>query len=258
MNILVCIKQVASAESRFQITADHKSIRFNEDTVYKMNRFDEFALEEALLLRETHKGSVDAISVGPERVAITIRRAMELGADKGIHILYDEEGCTSPWAIASQIAGFAAKGSYDLILTGAVAEDDLFGQTGQMVAGILNYPAASSVMLVLVNPDGNSVYVEREIDAVTREAVTLRLPAVLTIQSGINRPRYPSLSHVLRARSQEIIAIKPAESSFNNGYENIKVIRNTEPSRSCIILEGTMKQKTIALRNILHGRSLIK
>jgi electron transfer flavoprotein beta subunit len=258
MKILVCVKQVAGAESRFQIADDHKAVCYNEDTVYRMNRFDEFALEEALLIRETHKGCVDAISVGPERVINTIRRAMELGTDKCIHILLNEEGYVSPGVISNLIACFAAEGLYDLILTGAMAEDDLYGQTGQMIAGILNYPCASSVILERLNKEENTVYVEREIDAVTREAVTLRLPAVLTIQSGINRPRYPSLSNVLRARSQKIITIKPDKSSFNCGHENVKNIRSVVPSRKCIILNGAVEQKAIALWEILQERSLIK
>lgn len=256
MKILVCIKQVADTEARFSVGDDYKSVRYAAGTVYRMNRFDEFALEEALRIREKHKGSVDVISVGPQRICSTIRRAMELGADRGFYIAQDETACLSPRIIASLVAGFGANAAYDLILTGAIAEDDMYGQTGQMIAGLMNIPAASSVIMERINENDNTVYAEREIDAATRDIVTLRLPALLTIQSGINNPRYPSLSNVLRARRQEIEIINPDKVSTDCEYETVVEIRSTSPSRKCIFLTGTAAQKAIALKEILHEKAL--
>jgi electron transfer flavoprotein beta subunit len=256
MKILVCIKQVADTEARFSVDNDNMSIRYADDTVYRMNRFDEFALEEALQIREKHTGTVDAISVGPSRVCSTIRRAMELGADRGIHIAQDETSCASPRIVASLVADFASGQTYDLILTGAMAEDDMYGQTGQMIAGFMNILQASSVILEKINESGNAVYTEREIDATTRDAVTLKLPALLTIQSGINNPRYPSLSNVLRARKQEIEVVNPDKVNTDCKYETIVNIRSTAPSRKCIFLTGTAAQKAIALKEILHEKAL--
>ena len=258
MKILVCVKQVADTEARFSVAADNKSLRYDKDTVYRMNRFDEFALEEALRIKKAiNRSVVDIISVGPQRVRKAVRRAMEIGADNGFHILIEQEGYLSPWTTAGLIAGFAAKNAYDLILTGAMSEDDMHGQTGQMVAGLLNIPAASSVILEQLKEKENTIYVEREIDATKREAVVLKLPALLTIQSGINMPRYPALSHVLRARQQDITTIAANELSPNYGYEKIKNITSVAAARKCVFLDGTVEQKAAKLREILRGKSLL-
>ena len=258
MKILVCVKQVADTEARFSVAADNKSLRYDKDTVYRMNRFDEFALEEALRIKKAiNRSVVDIISVGPQRVRKAVRRAMEIGADNGFHILIEQEGYLSPWTTAGLIAGFAAKNAYDLILTGAMSEDDMHGQTGQMVAGLLNIPAASSVILEQLKEKENTIYVEREIDATKREAVVLKLPALLTIQSGINMPRYPALSHVLRARQQDITTIAAEELSPNYGYEKIKNITSVAAARKCVFLDGTVEQKAAKLREILRGKSLL-
>jgi electron transfer flavoprotein beta subunit len=258
MKILVCVKQVADTEAKFSVAADSKSLRYDKDTIYRMNRFDEFALEEALRIRETINPSVvDVVSVGAQRVRNIVQRAKEVGADNGFHILIEQEGYLSPRTTASLIASFAAKNTYDLILTGVMSEDDMKSQTGQMVAGLLNIPAASSVMLEQLKENGNTIYVEREIDATEREAVILKLPALLTIQSGINTPRYPALSHVLRARQQDITTIAADELSPNYGYEKIKNIKSVAATRKCLFLEGTVEQKAAKLREILRGKSLL-
>ena len=258
MKILVCVKQVPDTEARFSVAADNKSVRYDKDTVYRMNRFDEFALEEALRIRETINPSiVDVVSVGAGRVRNIVRRAMEIGADNGFHILLEQEGYLSPWTTAGLIAGFAAKNAYDLILTGAMSEDDMHGQTGQMVAGLLDIPAASSVVLEQFNEKENTIYVEREIDATERETVILNLPALLTIQSGINTPRYPALSHVLRAREQDITTIAADELGPIYGYEKISSITGVAAARECVFLDGTVEQKAAKLREILRGKSLL-
>jgi electron transfer flavoprotein beta subunit len=258
MEILVCVKQVVDTEARFTVAANNSSLRYSENTVYRMNRFDEFALEEALRIKEAiNQSIVDVVSVGAQRSRNVVHRAMELGADNGFHILIEQEGYLSPWTTASLLAGFAAKNKYDLILTGAMSEDDMHGQTGQMVAGLLNIPVASSVMLEKLNEKENIIYVEREIDAATREAVILGLPALLTIQSGINNPRYPALSHVLRARKQEITIIPACELNPNYGYEKVKNIAGVVAARQCVFLEGTVEQKAAGLREILHRKSLL-
>ena len=258
MKILVCVKQVADNEARFSPAADNRSVQYDADTVYRMNRFDEFALEEALQIRETHKGIVDALSVGPPMVASVIKKALELGADRGIRIALDEKSVLSPRIVAGLVAAFAAGGSYDLILTGAMAEDNMYGQTGQMIAGFMKIPAASAVITEKIDEIDGTVYAEREIDALTREAVTLRLPALLTVLSGMNKPRYPSLSNVMRARRQEIITIDSGNYTINDGYENVVSLRSVSPARKCVYLAGSMQEKAVRLQQLLHVRNLWK
>ena len=258
MKILVCVKQVADTEARFSVAADNRSLQYEKDTVYRMNRFDEFALEEALRIRETIDPSViDVVSVGAQRVRSTVQRAKETGADNGFHILLEQEGYLSPWTMASLIACFAAKNAYDLILTGAMSEDDMNGITGQMIAGLLNLPAASSVIREQLKEKENTIYVEREIDATRREALVLKLPALLTIQSGINTPRYPALSHVLRARQQSITIIAADELGPICGCEKIRNITSVAATRECVFLDGTVEEKAARLREILRGKSLL-
>ena len=123
-----------------------------------MNRFDEFALEEALLIKEKLPGTlVDALSVGPERASSNVQRALGMGADHGIHILIPSEGYMSPFTVASLIAAFARTRNYDLIMTGVMAEDTMACQTGQLIAALLDLPCATSVIKEEVRPESGKI-----------------------------------------------------------------------------------------------------
>lgn len=258
MRILVCIKQVADNESVFSLARDGRWVVYADNTVFRMNKFDEYALEEALQIKENHSSvEIDAISVGPSRVKKTIQKAMEMGADNGIHIPVDENAYLSPSKISGLIASFASGKNYDLVLTGVIAEDDMFGQVGPMLASLLNFSCATSVIYEKLDPETGYLYVEREIDAAKRESIEISLPAVLTIQSGINRPRYPSLSNVLRAREQFIDTIAPIEPENYPQLESVIRLEGIKSSRKGIFLTGTAEQKAKELFSILHERSLI-
>jgi electron transfer flavoprotein beta subunit len=258
MRILVCVKQVADNESAFGVAHDGRWVVYDDNTVFRMNKFDEFAMEEALQIRENNTSvEIDAISVGPARVKKTIQKAIEMGADNGIHIPINEDAYLSPLKISNLIASFALGKNYDLILTGVIAEDDMFGQVGPMLAELLNFSCATSVISEKLNPECGYLYVEREVDATKREAIEISLPAVLTIQSGINRPRYPSLSNVLRAREQTIDTILTNESDVYAQLEGVVRLEDIKSSRRGIFLNGTAEQKASELFSLLHERSLI-
>ncbi|MBN2298182.1 MAG: electron transfer flavoprotein subunit beta/FixA family protein [Deltaproteobacteria bacterium] len=258
MNILVCVKQVPDSADTISVSEDSSRIMYNDGTVFRLNRYDEFALEEALLVKECFPGSrVDAISVGPERVRQAVRKALETGADHGIHVRVESDEYVSPLTRASLIAGFARTRGYDLILTGIMAEDDMECQVGQILAEKLSFACATSVMFQEISGDEKTIYVEREIEGGVRECITLAMPALLTIQSGINTPRYPSLSNVMRARSQEIEVADPQPADSLSMERSIIGLGYPKDAGTGEFLEGTPSDKARELLGILHELSMI-
>jgi len=256
MRILVCIKQVPDSEGI--VTIDKSTGWIDFEGPYRMNRFDEFALEEALRIRENMAvDSIDALSVGPPRAESTIRKALEMGASRGIHILTEERTDISAFETASLITLFVKKEGYDLILTGVMAEDDMQSQVGPMIAEMLGYPSASSVICEGIDREKGTLYAEREIEAGTRECIEMKLPVLLTIQSGINRPRYPALSNVLRAKRQEITTIPSHTLQKTEKREKIVRLRYPEAPSKGIFLEGNEEEKAGFLLQILHEKSII-
>ena len=259
MKILVCIKQVGESESPIQIDDHGRWIQTDAITGYQMNRLDEFAVEEAVLLKETYPGtSVDAITLGPDRSAEVIKRAIGMGADHGVHMITESEGYLSPFNIASRIADYARDKQYTLILTGVMSEDQMQGQVGPMIAACLSLPWATSVIRQQLAPDTKSVLVEREIEGGRRDTLQLQLPAVLTIQSGINRPRYPSLSNLLRANKQKLETFQAGDSTQPQLRENVVRVTYPENSRSGTILTGTQREKASRLLNLFRERALLR
>ena len=258
MKILVCIKQVADSSETLQVDQGTGLISYAANTAFRMNRFDEFALEEALLIKETLPGtSVDALSVGPERVSATLQRAMGMGVDHGIHILNGAGGYTSPFTVASLIAECVRARNYDLIMTGVMAEDTMASQTGQLIAALLALACATSVIKEKVRPERAEIAVEREIEGGNRETVQLKLPAVLTIQPGINFPRYPSFSKVMRARTYPQELIRAEDFEIEEPRESCRGVRIPDAASQGVFIEGSPREKARKLINILHERALL-
>ncbi|MCU0821508.1 MAG: electron transfer flavoprotein subunit beta/FixA family protein, partial [Spirochaetes bacterium] len=207
MKILVCVKQVPDTEGAVIINNSKNWIDINDKSSFRLNRFDEYAVEEAVRIKEALPGTaIDAISAGPARSEAALRRAMGIGADNGIHIIMDDN-YHFPFEIASLISAYAKDKKYDIIFTGAMSEDGMHCQTGPMIAAMLDIPFAASCISEKLVDNGSAVHVEREIEGGLRDSLDLSLPALLAVQSGINHPRYPSLSNVLRAKKQEITRI---------------------------------------------------
>jgi electron transfer flavoprotein beta subunit len=254
MKILVCVKQVADPQG--SVSVDGNRIDYGRHPSWRMNRFDAFTLEEALVIGEAHPGAVvDAVSVGPPRVETTIRRSLDMGAGRGIHIMTGDEGADYPGDIARLIASYAEREHYDLVLCGAMSEDDMNGATGPMIAARLQYSCATAAVSVAIDIRSRTVRAERQIDAVTREVVVLTLPAVVSIQSGINRPRYPSLSHVLRARTQDLILIQDtADSEADTVVLGFGV---PSSSRTGLMLTGTEAEKAVKLAGYIRTLGVV-
>lgn len=257
MRILVCVKQVPDAEAPIRIGEDGRSLLV-EKSAWRMNRCDEYAIEEALRIREAFPGTrVEVLSVGPPRAADVLRRALSLGADEGIHLLGGEEPEPLPGEIAARIASFCRERLYDLILAGVMAEDDMQGQVGPIVAERLEIPCATAVMAQSISPDRKTIRVERELEGGHREALEMPLPSLLAVQSGINRPRWPALSHVLRARTQPLTTLAEEAPDPPEKRESVVRLFPPEASGRALFLEGTPAEKAERLAAILREKGFL-
>jgi electron transfer flavoprotein beta subunit len=201
MKIVVCLKQVPDMESKFKIVDDSK---VDESQIaFKINDFDNYAVEAALQLREKNGGEVIIVTAGPERAAKDIRQAFAMGADWGIQINDAAIFGGDNFVIASGIKkAIDSIGGVDLVLTGVQAEDDQSGVTGVMLADMLGMPHCTNV--VKLEMSGNSMTVNRELEGGLNEVLEMSAPAILSIQSGINEPRYPTLPGIMKAKKKRL------------------------------------------------------
>jgi electron transfer flavoprotein beta subunit len=258
MKMLVCVKYVQESEAGIRIDDSGQRTLIDRSTSFRMNRYDEFAVEEALLIREAFPETIiDVISVGSAPDAWVIRRAMGMGANHGIHILTEDQGYLSPFLTASWIADCARPKNYDLILTGAMSEDLMHGQVGPMLAELLSLPCATSVIYEHLSSEGTTIYVEREIEGGFRHCMELDLPTVLAVQSGINKPRYPSLSNMLRAKKQKLETVRVDSLEQLEPLERLVRFTYPQKTRNGVFLDGTQQEKAAKLLEILSERSLI-
>jgi electron transfer flavoprotein beta subunit len=201
MKIAVCVKQVPARDWQPRLDDSKTWIR-EQDASFEMNEPDAYALEEALRLKEQHGGEVVACSAGPGRVAQVLREALARGADRAIHVEDDTLAIAGAFMVADALAAAIRDDRFDLILTGLQSDDQGFAQTGVILAERLERPHATIVMEVQVT--GSSVRVKRELEGGWFQWVSMPLPAVLTIQSGINQLRYATLKGIMAAKKKEI------------------------------------------------------
>jgi electron transfer flavoprotein beta subunit len=201
MKIAVCIKQVPTREWQPRLNDSKTWIR-EQDVSYEMNEPDAYALEEALRLREKHSGEVVVCSAGPARVQTVIREALARGADRAIHVEHDSLGSADAFMIADALAAAMNDEKFDLVLTGLQSDDQGHGQTGVILAERLGIPSSTIIMDVQI--DGSALRVKRELEGGWFQWIAMPLPALLTIQSGINQLRYATLKGIMAAKKKEI------------------------------------------------------
>jgi electron transfer flavoprotein beta subunit len=206
MKIAVCIKQVPTREWQPRLTDDRRWVR-DSDISYEMNEPDAYALEEGLRLKERHGGEVVVVSAGPARVQQVIREALARGADRAIHVQDDALGVADAWAGAVAVTEAMKTEAFDLVLTGLQSDDQGHGQFGPVLAERLGMPHSTIIMEVLV-ADG-TLRAKRELEGGWFQYVTMSLPALLTIQSGINQLRYATLKGIMAAKKKEVRVVAP-------------------------------------------------
>lgn len=257
MQILVCVKQVPIPENRFPPRPEPPGYP-EEGLSFRMNLYDEYALEEALCLQESMPdSSVTAVSVGPARVQSALRRALEMGANHAVHLLDDAAVTRDAFGIAVQLASWSRRGPFDLILTGVMAEDDQRCQTGPFLACLLGMPYATAVLEFRVDLESSSILAEREREGGFCETVVLPLPALLAVQSSMRQPRYPSLSNKLRARRQTIEIVEGKSEEATPRLLEIVQVAVPENIRSTVHLSGTAEEAAAKLVDVLARKQLL-
>ncbi len=245
MKILVSIKQVPSRDSQLRIDAGGRWIQ-ESDLSFEINEPDAYALEEALRLKEKHGGEVVALCAGPARASQTIREALAKGADRAIHI--EEENLTAfdTLGVARLLAKAAEAEKPDLILTGLQSDDLGYGQTGVVMAEILRLPHGTIIMAVEIIDAG--IRVKRELEDGWFQSVEMPLPAVLTIQSGINKLRYATLMGIKKAKTKEVKRLTAAELGVAaSPTATIERVYLPQRSKQTQIIEGSPKEAAAKL-----------
>ncbi|MCG6911814.1 MAG: electron transfer flavoprotein subunit beta/FixA family protein [Deltaproteobacteria bacterium] len=202
MEILVCVKRVPdTAENEIEVNSAGTDIE-RDDLVYSVNEWDNYAVEEAIQIKDNVGGSVTVVSVGDEESEEVVRREMAMGADNGVLLSDDAFEGSDGKGIATLLKAAVQKGNYDLIMTGAQADDGA-AQVGGMLAAMLDLPYASLVNKIEM-VDDKKIKVGREIEGGNQEMSEIDLPCVLSIQTGINEPRYVGIRGIRKVASVEI------------------------------------------------------
>lgn len=263
MNILVCLKQVPDTETQIRIAPDGKSI-VTDNIKWVMNPFDEYAVEEALRLKEKFGGQATIVAVGPKRVTESIRTALAMGADKGI--LVDDPSLAGGDSLgtARVLAAVIKDLDYDIILCGKQGVDDDYGLVGSSLAGLLGIPQISIVVKLEVSEDGSSLRGHREVEGGTL-VVETPLPVLITAQKGLNEPRFASLPGIMKAKKKPLDVKTIADLGLDvrevgESGAKIKIMQITPPEerKAGKIIEGdTPQEKAANLARLLHEEAKI-
>jgi electron transfer flavoprotein beta subunit len=244
MKVLVAVKRVIDYNVKIRVKADKTGVE-TANVKMSMNPFDEIAVEEAIRMREAGKATeVIAFSAGPTQCQETIRTALAMGADRGVHVVTDAE--LQPLAVAKLLKAIADKEQPGLIIVGKQAIDDDSNQTGQMVAALLGWSQGTFANKLDI-ADG-SITVKREVDG-GLENVKLKLPAVITTDLRLNEPRYASLPNIMKAKKKPIDQHKPEDLGVDIA-PRLKTLKVEEPpTRKAGVKVKTVQELVEKLRN---------
>jgi electron transfer flavoprotein beta subunit len=225
MKVLVAVKRVIDYNVKIRVKADKTGVE-TANVKMSMNPFDEIAVEEAIRLKEGGKVTeIVAVSIGPTQSQETIRTALAMGADRGIHVLTDQT--VEPLAVAKLLKAIIAKEAPSLVILGKQAIDDDCNQTGQMLAALLDWPQATFASKLQL--DADSAKVTREVDG-GLETIAVKLPAVMTTDLRLNEPRYASLPNIMKAKKKPIEQVTPEALSVDIA-PRLTVLQVSEPQK---------------------------
>jgi electron transfer flavoprotein beta subunit len=223
MKILVPVKRVVDYNVKIRVKPDGSGVEL-ANVKMSMNPFDEIAVEEAIRLKEKGQASeIVAVSIGPQGAAETIRTALAMGADRGIHVKTD--ATVEPLAVAKLLKAIIASEAPGLVIMGKQAIDDDMNATGQMLAAILGWPQGTFASQVALTGEG--VEVTREVDG-GLQTVALKLPAIVTTDLRLNEPRYASLPNIMKAKKKPLDETSP-EALGVDISPRLKVLNTAEP-----------------------------
>ena len=258
MKIVICLKQVPSRDAVLRLNAAGSWIQDSE-IGFEINEPDIFALEEALRLKEKHGGEVVVCSLGPARAQQAIKEALAKGADRALHLDDPAFQGLDPRGTAKALAAAIRTEKPDLVLAGLQSDDYGFAQTGVILAELLGVPHSTIIMEIQV--DGTQLKVKRELEAGWFQWIEMPLPALLTIQSGINKPRYASLKGILAAKNKPLKKLTVADLGL--GPEDVgprqKISRVYVPEKKgqTEFLEGSPKEIATRLVDKLKNEARV-
>ena len=259
MEIIVCIKRVPDlSEVEIEISRDGSRIE-GSDLVFGINEWDNFAVEEAVRLKEAHGGKVTAITVGDEEAEEVLRRALAMGADEALHLRDPAFAGADAFATATVLHKAIASRPFDLILTGAVSADTAAGQVGGMLAALLDVPQVA--LATKIDVEGKTATVQHEVEGGLERVVELELPALISVQTGINEPRYVSIRGIRKVSGVEIpaadlatLGLSPEEVGEAGSRVRVEELFLPPTGEGAEILEGSAEEAVEKLVERLRER----
>lgn len=256
MKILIAVKQVSVLEEDFELAADGRDIE-KDFRSFDLNEWDDYSLEQALLIKEAGPGvEVVVVTVGDDEADAGLRKCLAKGADRAIRVWDDGLAGSDPLAIGRVLAKVASREQPDVFFAGVQSSDFAFGSTGLAVAGFLGWPHVAVVSHLEL--DGSKATIRRELEGGLEESMEVDLPAVLTIQLGINKPRYASLRGIKQAAALPIEAVSPADlgltgSELGEAGSGSRVRRMYVPEKGsgAQLIEGTPAEQAAKLAQII-------
>jgi len=243
MKVLVAVKRVVDYNVKIRVKADGSGVE-TANVKFSMNPFDEIAVEEAVRLKEAGKATeVVAVSMGPAQCQETLRTAMAIGADRGIHVLTDAE--LQPLAVAKMLKALVERENPDLVILGKQAIDDDCNQTGQMLAALLGWPQGTFASKVEL--EGGSLNVTREVDG-GLEKLGLTLPAIVTTDLRLNEPRYASLPNIMKAKKKPLDSTTPSDLGVDPAPRLVTVKVEEPAGRKAGIKVGSVAELVAKLK----------
>ncbi|MFH0812033.1 MAG: electron transfer flavoprotein subunit beta/FixA family protein [Pseudomonadota bacterium] len=259
MNLIVCVKRVPeTAEAEITIDKSGRGIQ-TDDLVFDINEWDNYAVEEAVRIKETHGGKITVVTLGPQESQDTLRRALAMGADEALHLNDPSLLGGDPYATAKALHAALKDKPFDLIFAGVQAGDDGYGQVGPILAEFYQIPHATMVTKVEVN--GEKARIHRELEGGLEEVCEITLPALLTIQTGINEPRYVSIMGIRKAKQKEIreltlqeLTLAPGEVGSSGSLIELKEIYLPPVGKAAEMLKGNIEELSGKVVTILKEK----
>ncbi len=257
MDIIVCVKRVPqTADAQVRVDSSGREIE-KEHLTFDMNESDTYALEEAVLFKENFGGTITVISVGHADTEDTLRMALAKGADAAIRIKAEDFDELDGYKTAQLLAAAMKDTPYDVIFTGCMATDDGYYQVGVTLAQLLGIPHAA--LVTKIEAAGDKADINRELEGGLLEHDEISLPALFSIQTGINVPRYASLIAIRRAAAKEIKAVGQDEISKEELLSNTQIEELFVPpvTKRAEILAGTPEEASARLAGILKEKGFL-
>ncbi|HEX9339648.1 MAG TPA: electron transfer flavoprotein subunit beta/FixA family protein [Thermoplasmata archaeon] len=254
LNVVVCLKQIPNPDLQFAIASDGKDIR-RDALNYKINGADEYALEEAVRLKETQGGRVVALTVGPKRTEQMLREALAKGADEAVRVASEDPAGYDVGTVARVLAAAIRTLPHDLVLTGVQSDDQVNSATGGLLAGLLGMPHASVV--TRVEPKDGGLEVATELEGGLQRVYAVPLPALLTIQFGANTPRYAPLPAIMKAARQPIREIAPASVAPPYTFA-VRALSPPVAKGHAEMVTGSIEEQAKKLAQVLRDKGFVR